>query len=343
MHGQPIATTTEKLDTYFQPQRVYIANFGRGNYLWPKCKELATVATLNDEDLHELWRVNDRAGFVDVCVATKKSARGIRPPPSLASRWFNLASIVSSTSGDLWIHRQQDELWWTISSASPATEELQPVDDRRHDGNRVWEIHKPARAWACVTLTGARLSWNALHARAKEFLFTEGTLQKLSDDNAEYAWALVQGGDLSAWHERPEWIAKQATKKHSKGEILGEKESAIALMVTRAMETARTANGQTVERTKKNKNFLFDSYSDACIYVSELWDLQEGLCAISGLPLQMPGSTLDRWMACSLDRIDSQGQYGPGNLQIVCWFVNRWKSDTEDQEFRRLFALVQGM
>lgn len=34
--------------------------------------------------------------------------------------------------------------------------------------------------------------------------------------------------------------------------------------------------------------------------------------------------------------------YEPSNLQVVCRFVNFWKSDSDNEEFRRLLALVRG-
>jgi hypothetical protein len=43
----------------------------------------------------------------------------------------------------------------------------------------------------------------------------------------------------------------------------------------------------------------------------------------------------------SLDRKDSSRGYEPGNLQIVCRFVNFWKSATPDSEFSRLLALLR--
>lgn len=50
----------------------------------------------------------------------------------------------------------------------------------------------------------------------------------------------------------------------------------------------------------------------------------------------------DPEMLCSLDRIDSNGHYERGNLQIVCRFVNRW-SDSVDAHFRTLVAKVRGL
>lgn len=45
----------------------------------------------------------------------------------------------------------------------------------------------------------------------------------------------------------------------------------------------------------------------------------------------------------SLDRIDSDGHYEAGNLQVVCRFINFWKGASDDEEFRRLLELVRGI
>jgi hypothetical protein len=43
----------------------------------------------------------------------------------------------------------------------------------------------------------------------------------------------------------------------------------------------------------------------------------------------------------SLDRIVSSKHYEPGNLQLVCKFVNQWKGAMADEEFIRLIALLR--
>jgi hypothetical protein len=43
----------------------------------------------------------------------------------------------------------------------------------------------------------------------------------------------------------------------------------------------------------------------------------------------------------SLDRIDSDGHYAPRNLQIVCCFINRWKSDSDNEKFKALLDTVR--
>lgn len=75
-------------------------------------------------------------------------------------------------------------------------------------------------------------------------------------------------------------------------------------------------------------------------YIRDLFEAQEGLCAVTGLPLQFSDGD-DSQLCCSLDRIDSDGHYAAGNLQIVCRFINFWKSNSDDGEFRRLIDIVQ--
>jgi len=49
----------------------------------------------------------------------------------------------------------------------------------------------------------------------------------------------------------------------------------------------------------------------------------------------------DSELFCSLDRIDSDGHYEAGNLQVVCRFANRWKGSSDDDNFRRIIALIK--
>ena len=71
-------------------------------------------------------------------------------------------------------------------------------------------------------------------------------------------------------------------------------------------------------------------------------DLQGDRCALTGIPFHFHGPEADNNLLPSVDRIDSDGHYEADNLQIVCRFVNFWKGDTHDEEFRRLLMLVRG-
>lgn len=115
---------------------------------------------------------------------------------------------------------------------------------------------------------------------------------------------------------------------------------AVERMVATAERTVLAANGQEVTRKMKNKDLCFSKFK-FLEYVRKLVQEQHGLCAVSGIPLQFDGAVTDPELTCSLDRIDSAGHYEPGNLQVVCRFINRWKGDTPNAEFRRLIELVR--
>ena len=323
--------------------RVFIANFGFENYLWPACQARPSVATLEDEDLRPFSLAGDRDGYVALCLATKKTRTGITPPTFLASRWFSLSQTISSTENDIWVHREKSELWWTTSRPGPIVEVLKPAFKGATPDLQMYEIHKPADAWSNQSKRGARLLWDALHAKARPFLFTEGTLQQLSDDNADYALALIEGEDLGGWHRRPAWRAKEDAVRRSPAKVFDARERAVVRMTRAAIETVAGARGQQVERTVKIKEMRFQNEAVFKDYVAGLLAAQEGMCAATGLALQFDGDHEDAELLASLDRIDSDGHYEASNLQIVCRFVNRWKNDGDNEEFQRLIRLVRGV
>lgn len=323
------------------PVKTFIANFGRANYLWPRCRQEGTIATFEDEDLRPFWLDGDRDGYIAYAVAHKKSAAGITPTRPVASRWFNLATIVFETQHDLWIHREKDELWWTRSKPGAVHVTLEVSNEPGRTGPNVFVIQKPAEPWSNKDISGRRLVWPALHPKAREFLFTEGTLQQLAEDNALYAQALIDAKDLDSWHAQTQWKAKEEKSNKAPVVIYSAAQRSAYRMASTAMATTMSSNGQEVTRTVKNKEFRFDSEKALQDYLEALLVAQDNTCAITALPLQFDGEHTDSEMLCSLDRIDSNGHYEAGNLQIVCRFVNRWKSDSEDHEFRRLVRLLQ--
>lgn len=54
------------------------------------------------------------------------------------------------------------------------------------------------------------------------------------------------------------------------------------------------------------------------------WD-QQGICALSGLPMQHHPAFSD--MNASIDRIDGEAGYVIDNIQLVCWRINEMKND----------------
>jgi hypothetical protein len=240
---------------------------------------------------------------------------------------------------DIWFHREKEQLWWTRSKADAPTIEL-GIDPFLVGDQRAYICHKPCGSWSNHTENGNRLEWNILHPKAKEFLFTEGTLQQLDEDNASYAFTLIQGGDLTPWHTQPLWKAKLGLAKAKPGTIFNSRQKTIVRMAARAFGIAAVSNGQEAVGIVKDKRVLF-SKIELEKYIGDLLEAQDRLCALTGIPLQFDGEEEDAELLCSLDRIDSDKHYEKDNLQIVCRFANRWKSNSADVDFRRLIGVVR--
>jgi hypothetical protein len=309
--------------------KVFIARFGFQNYEWPVCLERSSIAAMVDMGSFPFYQQKNKPAFIEWEMQYGKTPQGTPPVHRVASRWYGALEDVEHTSGDMWLHRAQDFLYWTISRSDEP--EWVPQNDRH-----VYVCHKPCEPWSHKDRKGNPLRWNNLHAKAKDFLFTQGTRHALTPDNAEYAHALINGYDLAAWHNRSEWKVKAGAA----GSSLDARKKAIIRMVMTVKETVRNANGQTVERTVKNKEIRF-SDTELKAHIEKLLAAQDGLCAITGIPLQYDSNVDDSEMLCSLDRIDSNGHYETGNLQVVCNFINRWKNDGDDGNFRRLISILR--
>lgn len=125
------------------------------------------------------------------------------------------------------------------------------------------------------------------------------------------------------------------------GHIIGGKQKSIIAMRYSVEDTVKNSNGQRVERTVKNKELRMAA-AQLEDHIAALLELQDNKCALTGISLQFGGVGADQNLLPSVDRIDSNGHYEIGNLQIVCRFINFWKSDTDNDEFSRLLMLVRG-
>ncbi|WP_158807915.1 hypothetical protein [Beijerinckia sp. L45] len=123
---------------------------------------------------------------------------------------------------------------------------------------------------------------------------------------------------------------------------LGGREKSIIAMRLAVENAVKNANGQIVERVLKNKELRMTS-AELEKLIASLLDLQDNRCALTGIAFQFHGPAADKNLLPSLDRIDSAGHYEVGNLQIVCQFINFWKSDRDNAEFQRLLMLVRGL
>jgi hypothetical protein len=320
--------------------RVYIANFGKGNWAWAECLKRSTLVVMDDERVHPFWQRRDREGYIQEAQRVLRLASGGPVIKPVASRWYNLNTILMETVGDLWIHREKSELWWATSMDLPPEIEL-IEDPQPHSGTgRIFVYYKRSSAWSDRNKKGGLLRWEGLHSRAKEFLFTEGTFQQLSDDNAEYAKSLINGDDLSQWHSRSEWKRKADSAKRSPVTYFNSRQKTIVRMAMTAFTTA-AQSGDISLAIKKDKECRFRDQYELETYLEELLAVQGGLCALTGLRMLLDDDDTDSELHCSLDRIHSTGHYERGNLQIVCKFANRWKGASDNENFLHLISKIQ--
>jgi hypothetical protein len=132
----------------------------------------------------------------------------------------------------------------------------------------------------------------------------------------------------------------QQTGANDDGRVLGSREKSIIAMRMSVENTVNNANGQLSLRTVKNKELRMTPLQLEKV-IANLLDIQENRCALTGIPFQFHGPNVDKNLLPSLDRINSDGHYEDGNLQVVCQFINFWKSDANNEEFKRLLMLVR--
>jgi hypothetical protein len=142
--------------------------------------------------------------------------------------------------------------------------------------------------------------------------------------------------------EKLEEDGSQGNKAQRKdtGRVLGGREKSIIAMRSSVESTVNNSNGQIVQRTVKNKELRMTPLELEQLLAS-LLDLQGNSCALTGIPFHFLGPDADRDLLPSVDRIDSNGHYEAGNLQVVCQFINFWKGDSDNEEFKRLLMLVR--
>lgn len=177
-----------------------------------------------------------------------------------------------------------------------------------------------------ASYNAAILSVRSLLAEKKGF---EGC--RLIDAHS-FLWLLIRVEE--------EALRKQsASRGRDAGTVLGPRGKSVFEMARMAWQAA-AQSGKEQMHVYKNKEVRENELRDV---IDDLISEQKGLCNITGLKLRFLGDCDDKQMLASLDRIDSNGHYEKQNLQIVCRFVNRWKSDSEDREFRRLMGVVRSV
>lgn len=185
--------------------------------------------------------------------------------------------------------------------------------------------------------TSGRCSWenyaaynDALGAVRAKLIEKPGLGDSRHIDAHSFCWMLIRMEDAQPGAGNAPGIVRHASARRR----------AIYTMADNAAAAAANSNKET-RHVNKNKE-VHHAREELVAIIERLLDEQKGLCALTDLPLQWRGDHDDTELCASLDRIDSNGHYERTNLQVVCWFINRWKGTTPDGEFRRLLAMMRG-
>lgn len=74
-------------------------------------------------------------------------------------------------------------------------------------------------------------------------------------------------------------------------------------------------------------------------YLKQLWEKQEGKCAITKVDLKLESCYNKNYQA-SIDRIDSSKGYIKGNIRFTSVSVNWLKSNLDDNHLREFFQIA---
>ena len=95
-----------------------------------------------------------------------------------------------------------------------------------------------------------------------------------------------------------------------------------------------------LQHSKNRKKSRFNDRNIDFDYLLELYNNQNGLCKISGVPMTTIVGGGKIQTNISLDRIDSSIGYVKGNIQLVCAIVNIMKSTLSMSEFMNWVNLI---
>jgi hypothetical protein len=317
-------------------------NFGVANWAWPDCLATGTVCVMDDVRVHDFYLAGDRDGYVRRALEVLKLDGAEPVVPAVAAKWYGLVETLLRSDGDLWVHKEGERLFWTISTDAEPTRKVVPENKPRYGGVvSSWQYRKQCTGWSDRDRKGRPLVWGAIHPKAKGLLVTQGTFLTLTPDNALYVQTLVDGGDLSRWHNLPEWKTKEAQAKTAKGTTFDARRKTIVRIAMTVLDTA-AGSGVPTSGVRKDKLMGFATQMALEAYIAELMDANEMTCALTGVEMQFDDGP-DPALRVSLDRIDSAGHYERGNLQLVCKFANFWKGAQPDAEFRRLVDIVRAV
>lgn len=142
---------------------------------------------------------------------------------------------------------------------------------------------------------------------------------------------------LPSVHPTPRqyWVSlKDVGKLPSNGNSSWEKRANI--LAKTILQTVKTS-GRNTTRTTKSKSTDMNLKQLTELIIQKMKN-QKFICNLTGVKMKTTG---DSNFYPSPDRIDSNQGYSRENIQIVCQFANKWKSDQPNAEFLELIKAIK--
>jgi len=327
---------------------IYTIKLGADNYFKKECHERQIAALMLDKPYFDAWVVGDRDAHLAAHKARAGTDQSEAATKSESTRWFNYATKIANSVDDIFINIDGDAVTWA-RSVSPTNNKMvagEPVFvPHTHPTSGVEVVAVGARVdgWSDMTTDGVRLQLKTIHKRAQDYVVKLSALSPVADQDMKlYLETMLTGGDLSDWHQRPDWKQRQ---EGTTGNSLVVNSSLLTKGITELVMSIKGtidwSNGQQILTKLKDKKLEGCTFEQMEAHLEKLWSEQKGICKLTGLKMHLPGQPGEvKDLLVSPDRIDSSGHYSLTNVQLVCRFANFWKLASDNQRFLNLLDMV---
>ena len=286
----------------------------------------------NDQTRNNLVSWEGRYGPASAGHAALKDARGNETRRTVFERWLWNAFRQHEAPGTLF-----EQLRVLAGDGYPlAAYFFFLIDINRFAPIAPRTFDEAFRRLGIPLVTSGRCAWenyaeynDAIDALRARLVLKPGLSDATHIDAHSFLWMMVRMEEESPSDAKSPGVVRYASARTR----------SIFEMAMNA-SSAAAQSGKQPNHINKDKQ-MHHQRQELELIIEQLINKQSGLCALTGLPLQWKGEAEDLAMLSSLDRIDSDGHYAEGNLQVVCRFVNQWKSNSQDGEFRRLLGIVR--
>lgn len=322
--------------------KVFRINLGHGNLFWEEALARGEILLYEDQEVFEEYQRGGDANAVTA--AMKRCHRRYQwdeTNDGAFTYWRNLRPRFVESDGDLWLHIHGDRIWWAISRDEISVGERREIDSDTGVKRPIIPLWKATKSgWSNETRDGVRLTPGNVQPHAWRHIHLQGTFDKLNDNVAAYFKALIAGQDTSQLVTGDKW--QQDARKHGYHQrpTFSPEWEATANRIWAQMIDSTSRSGQTEERVIKVKRNRFASRTDFFLFFEKLRLKQANKCVYTGLTMVRDDQDPEELRA-SLDRIDSDGDYAEANVQLVCRFINKMKSDTAHEDFARQITLIR--